>query len=103
MEGKRILKNKNKGLSEVLISNKKGSLKTYFFAAWKASRFINSPLRFRGRFNGGEKFFSLVCYFYIKNKHSTKLEGQASKQRGSSCGMSRMLTEPILNESRSME
>lgn len=69
---KDIKKSKNKGLSEVLISSKKGSLKTYVFTAWKASLFINSPLRYKGGFNGREKIFGLVCYFYIKNKDSTK-------------------------------
>lgn len=42
------------------------------FAAWNASLFINRPLRYKGGFSGREKIFSLVCYFYIKNKDSTK-------------------------------
>lgn len=45
-----------------------------FFAAWKASLFINSPLSYKGGFNGREKTFGLICYFYIKSKTAQNKE-----------------------------
>lgn len=54
-------------LLEVLISNKKGNLKTFIYAPWKVSFVTNSPFRYNSVQCSRELIFSLVCYFCMKN------------------------------------